>query len=393
MKTLFTEQEFISTEEKEDSNPDETLNSVKFGEKRNRSGVNNSECQNSSESDNLIICNGEQADNVHTSKTEKHKLSPGIYLQKVLFNSVTQKFRSQSLPNCLEKKKYHKSVSSDKIEDVQEISIPLVHDGDIKETSTDGWFKTWPERTADKILVRNGNELIEENILNNAGTEETDCSISTDYKISSTIQNSSEDKINTSTESLSQINNSVCIAQSERGKDFRKVKCHNGGAKGNSIPLEELLDNIPLAYSPVTKQLLLISTNKGSNYKNGNLNSSHSDVISVTSKNTGEIVSNLEESASEKPVSGRGWSFNHKGLECDGSSNLHSANTEVSSFSSTVSSLSDNSPSTNEDSALGSLLDHGDTCSLVSLGSCSAFSEDSIGEKTRKKSLAGFFSK
>lgn len=409
---------------------------------RNSPNVNN-ECHNSSESDSLIVCNPDLAASFRSIKADKLKLSPGHYLQKVFLNSVAQKFRSQSLPNCFDKKKLKSSLTG-VLDEAIETSAPLVETTlesvrpttvnlEIKESS-DVWFKTWPERNNDKVPNHKGenHSNIETNCQDTISNKERNLSTSGEnYENQERVN--SESELSCSLLACNNVNRPCAelgvklrkcdhiesgYPQSEINRPTKGEKelyepkknlfsnTHTVGIPNSkSIPLDDLLDNFPLAYSPVTKQLLLIQSHPKDNSKNyigldpdrpidkrslAGLNSVLCDVDS------GAKVLNLEETDSDKFGGGKGLSNTHGTTESDlahSTSILHRVSTDVSSFSSTVSSLSDNSPSTNEDSALGSLLDHGDTCSLVSVGGSSAFSEDSVGAKPKKKGLTGFFSK
>lgn len=354
---------------------------------------------NNSESENLISSNKNKlSNNLHHSKIDKHKLTPGTYLQKVLFSSVPNKFRSQSLPNSLENKIKYKSVSSDKIEDINEISVPLFKNDSLNNPLTGCWFKTWPERTVDKLTTTNAcnsEEPASSNSMYNCSSKYS--KVEKPFLICKNLNIG----LNKTTGNKYDI---VCPAENNESKtsllprkDLPSEHCNGAAYEDNkSIPLDQLLENFPLAYSPVTRQLHLISNSKNSsNCKLDNFRGP--SAIGTDVRTNDEVIVNQEErSLCCKPISQNALPHSVGGLECDEGLTFKSVqyvSVEVSSFSSTVSSLSDNSPSTNEDSALGSLLDCGDTCSLVSLGSCSAFSEDSIGEKSRKKSLTGFFSR
>lgn len=109
-------------------------------------------------------------------------------------NFVTQKLRSHSVPQLDVKKP--DTISSYEF-------VEVVEESDMSETEckNNAWFKTWPERSYDKL--EQSNELSPE--------EE---------------ENPSSNK-------------------------SESVKSH--------IPLDKLLDKIPLAYSPITKQLHVLS--------------------------------------------------------------------------------------------------------------------------------------
>ncbi|XP_046667469.1 TBC1 domain family member 14-like isoform X1 [Homalodisca vitripennis] len=428
MKTVPSEQDYHDTEIQDDSIQEANITVLKDGLKvvgnpcqehlpRSNSG---SDIQNTCETENLIICNPDLAASFQTFKTEKHKLNPGHYLQKVFLSSVAQKFKSQSLPSCLEKKKFQKNLYSEAIDELNETSVPLVETSDntsfgnrdSKESFSGDWFKTWPER-GDKVLIRKGESYSDEKVQTNIICDEFSvseilvkdnelkgssfntqskrsvdgCNSETDdtfFDISKESHSCKENLFNGSLERRP-------IKESNKAKTTHSAK-FEGSSK--SIPLDRLLDNFPLAYSPITKQLLLIKPDNESIVNICGEEIYRPDSLNAITRRNAEEKLNLEESYNDKTGGGKGRTSNPRGLDCDlASSNFQRTSAEIGSFSSTVSSLSDNSPSTNEDSALGSLLDHGDTCSLVSVGGCSAFSEDSIEAKTKKKSLAGFFSR
>lgn len=443
MKSLPTEEEHYDDLTVQDDSLDEQditfevpkIKNNKPSRMRVSPNVNN-ECHNSSESDSLIVCNPELAASFRSIKADKLKLSPGHYLQKVFLNSVAQKFRSQSLPNCFDKKKLNKSSLTGVLDEAIETSAPLVETTlesvtvnlEINESS-DVWFKTWPERNNDKVPNRKDENLssIETNCQDTTLNKEKHlCSSGENYgnqeRVNSELSCSllacndvnrlPSAKLGVKLKESDHIES--CFPQSEINRTIKGEKelykpqknlFSNTHALGipnsKSIPLDDLLDNFPLAYSPVTKQLLLIKSHPKENSKNHN--DPDGDKSSLVGFNSvlcdvdcGAKVLNLEETVSDKCGGGKGLSNAQGTTESDlshSTSILHRVSTDVSSFSSTVSSLSDNSPSTNEDSALGSLLDHGDTCSLVSVGGSSAFSEDSVGAKPKKKGLTGFFSK
>lgn len=444
MKSLPTEEEHYNDSSVQDDSLDEpevTFEVPKFKNHHKPSHVRvspnvNNECHNSSESDSLIVCNPDLAASFRSIKAEKLKLSPGHYLQKVFLNSVAQKFRSQSLPNCFDKKKLNKSTLTGVLDEAIETSAPLVETTlesvtvnlEINE-STDVWFKTWPERNIDKVPNRKdeNHSSIETNCQDSTPNKERNlCSSGENFENHERV---SSGELSCSLLACNNVNRPCaklevklgkcdhiepCLSECEKNKTIegerelhepKKNLFSNTHAVGipnsKSIPLDDLLDNFPLAYSPVTKQLLLIQSHPKENLNN--YNNPDTDKRSLIGLNSvlcdvdcGAKILNLEETVSDKCGGGKGLPNTHGTTESDlahSTSILHRVSTDVSSFSSTVSSLSDISPSTNEDSALGSLLDHGDTCSLVSVGGSSAFSEDSVGAKPKKKGLTGFFSK
>lgn len=245
--------------------------------------------QGVNESENLIICDSQLASSFQEVKI-KSRRKPGHYLQKVFLH----KLKSQSVP-ILDNENDSNSDNNE-----ESTSPPVEELKEIPKEGNDNWFKTWPDCT-----LRNG--LVESN----------------DNKIQ--VDNSKKT-----------IGCTVSCSDN----------CHTN--PNTPVPLDNALHSLPLAYSPVTKQIHLICQN---------------DLKSVKSDS-----------------------------KCNGVSLLNRVGTEVSSFSSTVSSLSDISPSTNGDSTLG-IFDNGDNCSLISIGNCSSLSEDSNGTKPKRKGISAFFSR
>lgn len=280
--------------------------------------------QGLNESDNLIICDSNLASSFQEVKLSRSRLNPGHYLQKVFLH----KLKSQSVPS-LDKGKVNNNVQD--VEDLEvtpketiDSDLPAcVFSENISVESTNkevnGWYKTWPDCGVDK--PKNG--VVGEKV-----------------GASSNGQCDGKDALSGATE-----NKCDC----DRANLMKRNK---------AIPIDNLLDNLPIAYSPITKQIHLIS------------NPDFCDTASRTNP-----LDNCDVKCSEID------------------SAVHRVNTEVSSFSSTVSSLSDVSPSTNGDSAVGSLFDAGDNSSLLSLGNCSIVSDDSGTYRDKRKGLTGFFSR
>lgn len=276
--------------------------------------------QGLNESDNLIICDSQLASSFQEVKLSKNRLKPGHYLQKVFLH----KLKSQSAPS-LEKTKLNNNVQEPEDSPEESVNNKLPTHAIIENISVEtsgkesnGWYKTWPECGIDK--PRNGvlkeSEIVNEdrNVIDSGGD-----------KLRETVRTPRSAK---------------CVCD-----NVNLVKLNT------AIPIDNLLDNLPIAYSPITKQIHLI--------------------------NNGEPCDNVVNQIVDKCD-----------IQCsDSDPALHPVSTEVISFSSTVSSLSDNSPSTNGDSALGSLFDTGDNCSLLSLGNCSIVSDDSGTCKPKRLSL------
>lgn len=205
------------------------------------------------------------------------------FYQRVLCkNGITQDFRSQSLPNSLDDKNDNSSVSVDNSSncDAQSKLLPQNDSPPVSPTH-EFWFKTWPER-CDKLKTEQSGD-------------------------------------NTTSNSLS---NTTVDLQLKNGISKRKVT------------LNEALQNISLAYSPVTKQLHLV-------------------------EQRGDIKKDIKVQEEESIKK-----CGHK-------------RTEAGSFSSTISSLSDPSPS-------GSLLDAEER---------SLQSYDGDGGNSKRKGLGGFFTR
>lgn len=209
-----------------------------------------------------------------------------LYQRVLCKNGITQDYRSQSLPNSLDEKNDTRNVGTDNSSncDVQSKLLPQ-HDSPPVSPTHDIWFNTWPER-CDKLKV----DLSGENTVSNS------------------LSNSNRD-----TSMDTQLKN---------------------GISKKKVTLNEALQNISLAYSPVTKQLHLVEQING---------------IKPDSKPQ-------EEQCMKK--------CGHK-------------RTEAGSFSSTISSISDPSPS-------GSLLD-AEERSLQSFDGNSA--------DLKRKGLGSFFTR
>lgn len=206
--------------------------------------------------------------------------------QRVLAkNNITQDFRSQSLPNCVDNKnnQYNDNVGKSNHCDTQSTLLLQHHDKLPLSPSTDLWFKTWPERYE---------------------------KLKNDY-------------------------NSNKTSNTHFASETCDISVTNGVTK-NKLSLEEALQNISLAYSPVTKQLHLV-----------------------------EEETECKDDNPKVEVQKESKTLGHR-------------RTEAGSFSSTVSSLSDPSPS-------GSLLD-AEERSLYNY-------EDTGAKPKKKKSLGNFFAR
>lgn len=204
-----------------------------------------------------------------------------LYQRVLCKNGITQDYRSQSLPNSLDEKNVDNSNNCD----VQTKLLPQPDSPPVSPTH-DIWFNTWPER-CDKLKIDHSGE-------------------------------------NTVSESMSNSNRDTAMDS----------QLKNGVPK--KVTLNEALQNISLAYSPVTKQLHLV------------------EQINKDIKTENEPKE--EQQCTKKS--------GHK-------------RTEAGSFSSTISSISDPSPS-------GSLLD-AEERSLQSFDGNSA--------DLKRKGLGSFFTR
>jgi len=277
--------------------------------------VNGDRCQSEtpnerlSERENLIICDSQLASSFQEVKVSKARLNPGHYLQKVFLH----KLRSRSVPSLEKQKKAEGGSPHDKDNDettpLEVCECEDEVDEDLKESNN--WYKTWPECGLEKCPrpPPSPKKLTPQGSLEE---EKKDCDIQSNFK------------------------------------------------PNTPVPLGNVLRSLPLAYSPITKQIHLIK--------------SGTDVP-------------INGNQAETP-----WESRRQGEGCEKVSNR--VVLEASSYSSTVSSLSDHSPtSTNGDSAVGSLLENGDNCSLISIGNCSVLSEDAYPSRPRKKGISGLFSR
>lgn len=241
-----------------------------------------------------VECNGDVANGYGVSENTTSMGHKGHYQRVLLKNNVTQDLRTQSLPNCLVDDK------SKLVDDLDTVDSCDIHNKLLVESGSppqSPWFKTWPER-CDKVK---NNE-------------------------NSTLNATSNSSQNT------QVKLKNCDI------------VENGNIK-NKLTLSEALQNISLAYSPVTKQLHLVEKP-----------TDNADIrLENTSDKYGDTSASLVHNEAKK---------GHK-------------RNEAGSFSSTISSLSDPSPSR-------SLLDVDDK-SLNSFDDC--------GEPGRKKSLTNFFNR
>lgn len=227
----------------------------------------------------------------------------GRFYYRVLSKAnVTQESRSQSLPNSLDNKNKltNGNVSENVSCDTTQIKLLPENESPPQSPIQELWFNTWPERN------------------------EKTKSIDIDVNVDVVDDVGTHERINPPSPSK------VC----DNNEHFRSEQTNK--SVNNILTLNEALNSISLAYSPVTKQLHYIQKVH---------EDSAPDNLSI-------------ETETSKPKLG------HR-------------RTEAGSFSSTVSSLSDPSPS-------GSLLDAEDRTP-------SPCAEN--GAKSKKKGLTGFFSR
>lgn len=249
---------------------------------------------------NLIRCEGDLTHTYDVLKSTpiEHK---GKFYQKVLLKrNVTQDLRSISLPHSLEEK--NKCNGNVDINDSCDTNSKLLNDHDSPPESpvSDNWFRTWPERY-EKIRTDSSpdHSMTNGKPLNGKGAE---------YDSNTPRLSNKRDKNNTS----------------------HDIVTLNGNVP--KLTLNEALQNISLAYSPITKQLHLLESKS-------------------------EPVETPEENNSSCKKTGH-----HR--------------TDAGSFSSTISSLSEPSPS-------GSLLENDDASSV----------SDDLNLKSKKKGLSSFFTR
>jgi hypothetical protein len=369
---------------------------------------------------------------------------PSHYFQRAL-NSFTQK-RSQSLPSCLEGKK----LSSARRDDISKEAMGPKQSEESKAVdvitlkvnsvvSNETWFRTWPERGNDKLSTPHNNisgcnvecdqfnkeedrsrfeeECLGKDLQNLQDSTPANISDNVKRHVSSTHQSChslSPDK----TYAL-KINQNISQQSSSMWANDLSSKCdiedyslsapHSSSTKQactiNSsgispgktlIPLKELLQNIPIAYSPVTRQLHMISPSHTQQQlqpseKCLNLNKEVSQnglkpqLECIEEEGIGDMCRNVvkcleDECLSFESPSGTLQRFGTGSLSC----------TDASSFSSIVSSLSDTSPSLTND-------DPDDPASTVHCSSPSesgnSYYEEAVGVKAKRKGLSGFFSR
>jgi hypothetical protein len=384
-----------------------------------------------------VICrNRELLNSLHILRSKTIVMGhPGHYFQKAL-NSFTQKTRSQSLPSCLESKKLSGGRRDDsskevlgpkQLDDSQDVDVITLKMNSIISNET--WFRTWPERGNDKLASPHSNKSVcnaertdfnkeeicaecqekrgEDNIPTNVS--DSDCvneSVSNTPNIQQSGRGVSQDKTLKLDTSALKANQYIPLQSSALWKSDLSANCHaedynlniqhnsSGISPGNvPIPLRDLLQNIPIAYSPVTRQLHIINSShiqqqlhqseKCGNFKKVVQNGLKQQLECIEEEGVGDKCKSVVRCGEDDCLS---FESPYSTLKRFGTSSL--LHTDASSFSSIVSSLSDISPSTNDDldDPTSSVV-----CNSSESGNC--FSEDSGGARAKRKGISAFFSR
>lgn len=356
------------------------------------------------------------------------------YVNKVLHN-VNDNSRSQSLPDCLDTVKKtsfltqdHNHLSSEVLSSENANVVVSTLKPDILK-SNEAWFRTWPERGAEKIGVdttdshsqaEKQNEIPHSDLscCNIAVSEDSlathkdricQCNAMSTSNALCLVPNGCVNSVHGMDESVSirtvsDANTSSTFCDSPK---FSANSCENSDANAStaSVPLTQMLQSIPLAYSPVTRQLHIIRTEENQKKENYvhtpplkqcfppdyETNICHSKTVAgrcnCETKIRNELNVDREDTVSfESPCST---------LQRLGAYENCQSHTDASSFSSIVSSLSDASPSMNEDnsavdeeSKIHSGVDHESfSSSDLSAG------EESGPAKFKRKGISSFFSR
>jgi hypothetical protein len=369
---------------------------------------------------------------------------PGHDFQKAL-NTLTQKTRSQSLPSCLESKKISCAPNGDKNKEALDPRQPdeskNVDVNTLKVNSVvsnETWFRTWPERGIDKLPFPHNN--ISYCNAECAEFNKKECSVG--Y----VDESSGKDNLYFQDNAPTSVSDSVCKSVSNTHQPCRSssqdrtYKLDTGALKSNpiqssalwksdflsncdaedhelslqhsfptkptytfessgvipgkaAIPLGEILQNIPIAYSPVTRQLHIISSTHieqqrpekcGDFKKELHHNGLQQQLECIEEEGIGDMCRSVVRCGEDDCMS---IESPHNTLQRYGTNLL--AHIDASSFSSAVSSLSDTSPScTNDDPDDQTSKIYG--CHSES-GDC--YYEEMGGAKASRKGISGFFSR
>lgn len=358
MKTISSPSEFVSVLSTDEGESLVTCLPSKTIEVDDQGQNNIFDCRTldaREETSGLLICDTNLTSAFRNNKFDESKFAPGHYLRKVFFDhGAAHKFKSRSLPSV--EKNEHSVESNVKDLSSAEVPVGLYENAVAGETlrplvsptievvggANESRFKTWPERGA-PFDKRQTDELVQ-----------------------------------------------------QPSEDHSKQKLLISGIGNSPVHLNRVLENIRLGYSPSTKQLHIIKTTNSSvdSQKESALKFNVCNYVddSIKRCTTNTVVSDNVIVAHDDNIGDKhGQEFNKTNLT------RVATNTSCCSYSSTLSSLSDVSPSTNDDSAVG--LDHGDSCSLASIGECSILSEESASaaitadSKQKKRSFSGFFTR
>lgn len=367
---------------------------------------------------------------------------PGHYFQKAL-NSFTQKTRSQSLPSCLESKKLSGADTDDsskeglgpkQLGDSQDVDVITLKVNSVISNET--WFRTWPERGNDKLASPHSNisgckgertEFNREEVCveceekcsekdnlilkcdtpsNVSDSDSVNKSVSSTPNTQQSCRSVSQDKTFKLDTCALKTNQYIPLQSSQLLKSDMSSHCHaedysqsiqhnsSGVSPGNvPIPLRELLQNIPIAYSPVTRQLHIINSShiqqqlypseECGNFKKVVPNGLKQQLECIEEEGVGDKCKSVVKCGEDDCLS---FESPYSTLKRFGTSPL--LHTDASSFSSIVSSLSDISPSTNDD-----LDDRASpvVCNPSESGNC--YSESGDGAKAKRKGISAFFSR
>lgn len=360
---------------------------------------------------------------------------PGQNFNKSL-HYATNNSRSQSLPNCFDDKGECHFVSQIKSKEDSDVSInrrptlvdieSVNHDG---KPSNDMWFKTWPERGNEKLTVNDNGEL-QQKFYDIPSKELADLKLCQCNHMSKENANSNFNCNNNSSKLENNYNHNTCLSEGTANTSIQltekccvcqlrvkpSIGCDSVTNKQTeimrshktAIPIAELLQNIPLAYSPVTRQLHFINS-KNDEGKNSSCSNYLSKTEGLSNGDSNMLKSGLNvlDSIDEESAKFLSTSENEDSLSYDSPSNTLQrfitndnclSRTDGSSFSSIVSSLSDVSPSMNED---GSGIESDRLSATYDVGQISIGSSDdqnynldeSEGVKSKRKGIGSFFSR
>ncbi|XP_063228303.1 TBC1 domain family member 14-like [Bacillus rossius redtenbacheri] len=386
----------------------------------------------------LICCNSDLANSFQRMKDTGGVMGhTSRYLHKV-FGNVNHNSRSRSLPSSLDNKQppangcdadpAHRMDVSDDVKCACSVASDgtSVHPQEVQVSNShckqlcDSWFRTWPERGSDKVVAGKSKSVLNSKISCNTQPR-CSCPVSVGENsevesplgLNSIPENPSKclvcrHGINAPANSCQ----NTCVEHKmdlpvslDKAVDSLSLESDQFDSSNMSVSLSEVLQNIPLAYSPVTKQLHILTKDSSSKqeplsqnncYAAKQLESIEEEKCSRSStkqrEDSGIVVGNYcDDSISyESP---------HSTLQRVGTYATSLSRTDASSFSSIVSSLSDTSPSVSAENTTGPHVDpdslsmnHSGTDSLGSYGEGNCFFEES-GVKPKRRGLSGFFAR